>query len=158
MIGVFQQEGLNYFDFIAKVLKQYLNLKAHNAGFFKVSADAYKPSRKQYEARIIIKELSQNNKFAYKIGLVDFDIYARGMNFIFGMADPLKKTALVSTYRLTGEKINERVTKEVIHEVGHLLGLVHCAEPHCVMYFSNTIDDTDKKSVELCNNCRGRLE
>ncbi len=86
------------------------------------------------------------------------DIYAPRMNFIFGLAEPWKKTAIVSTYRLNNDdKIQERIAKEVMHEVCHLLGLDHCDNPNCVMYFSNAIDDTDRKGIELCDSCRRKL-
>ncbi|MEO0185151.1 MAG: matrixin family metalloprotease [candidate division WOR-3 bacterium] len=50
------------------------------------------------------------------------------------------------------------MAKEVVHEVGHLMGLDHCSIPTCVMHFSNTIEDTDKKNVCFCDKCRRQLE
>ena len=159
MIGVYQQEDLDYFDLVEKALKKYLNLESVYAGFFKLPTNSYNPSRRQYDSNTIIKNLAETNKnkFAFKIGIVDVDIYAHRMNFIFGMADPLHKTALVSTHRLVGEKIAEHICKEVVHEVGHLFGLGHCSNSQCVMYFSNTIIDTDNKGVDLCKNCRVKI-
>lgn len=37
---------------------------------------------------------------------------------------------------------------------GHTWGLAHCAAPRCVMFFSNTLHDTDAKGVEFCSACR----
>nr|WP_243666411.1 matrixin family metalloprotease [Vulcanisaeta sp. JCM 16159] len=47
--------------------------------------------------------------------------------------------------------------KEVLHELGHSFGLDHCADPRCVMYFSNTIEDTDRKGPGYCQRCMARL-
>src|SRR3989304_4955562 len=47
----------------------------------------------------------------------------------------------------------ERSLKEAIHEVGHTLGLRHCPRSSCVMHFSNSIFDTDKKQALLCDEC-----
>ncbi len=52
----------------------------------------------------------------------------------------------------------ERALKEAIHELGHLLGLGHCPNPACVMFFSNSLGDTDRKGPGLCPECRRRLE
>lgn len=156
MIGVYQSEGINSFGVVERALKKNLNLESCDAGSFKLPSHSYNPQRKQYDASTIIKALAPKSKpeFDMKIGMVDVDIYARNMNFIFGMADPLRKTALVSTHRLAGNKLTERISKEVVHELGHLLSLGHCSHSYCVMYFSNTITDTDNKCAELCTNCR----
>ena len=39
---------------------------------------------------------------------------------------------------------------EAIHELGHTYGLGHCADPRCVMWFSNTLSETDRKGTEFC--------
>ena len=156
MIGVYQQKGLDLFRQVATTLKQELNLEAFDAGFFEVPSAAYNPLRKQYDSKMILKSLTEkkSREFDYRLGLLDVDIFAPGMNFIFGLADPRKKTCLVSIRRLAGKAISERIAKEIVHEIGHLLGLDHCRDVHCVMYFSNTIVDTDHKDKKLCENCR----
>jgi archaemetzincin len=158
--AVYQQNGLDHFCLIAQSLENCLHTDARHAGYFVIPDDSYNPLRKQYNPEYIIKELSElpGADDDCRIGIVDVDIYARGLNFIFGLANPLRRIALVSVYRLSGPQINERIAKEVVHEMGHIFGLGHCADPHCVMYFSNTIEDTDKKSENLCGICRSKLE
>lgn len=129
-----------------------------NAGNFCIPDDAYDSLREQYLAsRILGKLNSERADSHYTLGLVDVDLYVPDLNFIFGQADPLEQTAIVSLHRLKGERIIARLRTEVVHEVGHLLGLVHCAKPSCVMFFSNTIADSDRKGEELCSECKRRL-
>ena len=49
----------------------------------------------------------------------------------------------------------ERSVKEAVHEIGHTLGLVHCRDPLCVMFFSSSFDDTDCKRSAFCERCHG---
>ncbi|MFQ5892664.1 MAG: hypothetical protein ACE5HW_07710, partial [Candidatus Methanofastidiosia archaeon] len=51
----------------------------------------------------------------------------------------------------------ERVLKEAIHELGHTFGLRQCKNSRCVMFFSNSLWDTDYKSKEYCEICRSYL-
>ncbi len=160
MIGVYQQEKVDHFTIVNDIMKKHFNQITQDAGSFKLPPNAYNPLRQQYDVIHILNYIARKNKlrFDLRLGLVDVDIYSQGMNFIFGLADPLKKTAIVSTYRLTGERKNERIAKEIVHEIGHLLGLTHCSNSKCVMYFSNTVTDTDNKALDFCKNCRSRIE
>ena len=55
------------------------------------------------------------------------------------------------------EKVEERILKETIHELGHTFGLKHCHN-NCVMRFSNSLADTDKKPVKFCASCLKQLK
>jgi archaemetzincin len=50
----------------------------------------------------------------------------------------------------------QRVTKETLHELGHVFGLEHCKNS-CVMRFSNSLNDTDRKPESFCPSCLSRL-
>ncbi len=100
------------------------------------------------------------------IGLGYLDAYSSGLNFVFGEAAPRLRVASVYTKRLNprfyGEGMDwnlyvERVAKEIVHESGHLLGLHHCSDPGCVMSFSNSVWDVDRKTRFFCRRCSSKL-
>ena len=53
--------------------------------------------------------------------------------------------------------ILDRFKKEVIHELGHTFGLIHCHIPTCVMRSSTYVEDIDQKSANLCIRCRNEF-
>jgi archaemetzincin len=131
--------------------------------------DAYRPRRGQYFASPILDELKQNipEDGEKVLGVLDVDIFVPALNFIFGQADLGRKAALISLTRLReefyGNSKNEklffdRAVKEAVHELGHTFGLRHCGNVKCVMYFSNSLRDTDIKEANFCEQCRNRLE
>ncbi len=158
MIAIHQQEGLEVFDALRPVLKTHVRLDAVRAASFPIPGSTFDPLRNQYSAHRLAQSVQENGKARYHLMIVDVDLYAAGMNFIFGQADPITRVAVVSTYRLKGSMSAERLAKEVVHEVLHLQGLGHCQDANCVMFFSNTIEDTDRKALDPCSNCRRQLE
>jgi archaemetzincin len=100
------------------------------------------------------------------LGVTGVDLSAAGLNFVFGLADPPSRTAIISLARLYPEfygqprdprRFKARVVTEAVHELGHLLGLGHCIDPACVMAFSNSLADTDRKGPGFCRSCREKL-
>jgi len=100
------------------------------------------------------------------LGVTGVDLTAPGLNFVFGLAEPRSRCAVISLARLYPEfygqprdprRFKERALKEAVHELGHVWGLGHCPDPACIMFFSNSLADTDRKGPEFCAHCRERL-
>ncbi len=129
---------------------------------------AYNSERKQYYSSAILEKLRNTSSEAGErvLGLVDVDLYVPDLNFVFGEADIVEKLAVISTKRLRQEYYGlpkdeelllDRTSKESVHELGHTYGLRHCPDKSCVMYFSNSLQDTDFKSSSFCESCKRKL-
>jgi len=95
------------------------------------------------------------------LGITPYDIYSDGLNFVFGIATPMGRGAVVSYARLktpNRELFLSRLRKEVTHEMGHVFGLKHCTIPGCVMNFSNSLYEVDLKGEDFCPKCKRELE
>lgn len=151
---------------IASGLEKVYNAPAVIGDPFPVPKVTYNPRRRQYYSPSILVFL-QPEPEKLLLGVCDLDLYAPGLNFVFGQADPRLGVAIISLTRLRPEfyrlppdesLFKLRAVKEAVHEVGHLYGLNHCPDRSCVMAFSNSLEDTDKKGVDLCPSCRRRLQ
>lgn len=146
-----------------------LNIKCRVMSKIDIPKESYNQWRKQYNAELVMSSLSKISevKFIDKsiptLLLTDYDLYYSGLNFIFGLEEPTKSCAIVSMARLKPEfyderpargLLEERTVKEVIHELGHYLGLEHCTNNKCVMNFSPSVFDVDKKQKDFCDNCK----
>jgi archaemetzincin len=129
-------------------------------------SQAYNPERKQYVSSKLLASLKKSEREERVVGIADVDLYVPRLNFVFGEADILCGTAIVSLYRLRQEYYGlasdealfmERATKEIIHELGHTFGLEHCPNNKCVMHFSNSLADTDLKEANFCSSCRPKI-
>ena len=130
----------------------------------------YDKSRGQYLAEDLLEFIAHMGKADKIVGITNEDMYYKGRNYVFGLAYLGGKACVISTYRLKGQAQREfsnkteqevfvgRVRKEVIHEVGHTLGLEHCSNNRCVMSFSPTVLDVDRKDEYLCGPCRRELD
>ena len=142
-------------------LAELEDLKAHLGRVFPVRCftilrlpkppeKAYSPLRRQYNSTRILSLLEvelAGVKADRILAITGVDLYADGLNFVFGEAQFPGRIALISLHRLkpsyygegNGKLFKSRLRKEAVHELGHTFGLPHCPNPACVMHFSNSI-------------------
>lgn len=149
-----------------------INIKCRVMPKLNMPQEAFNQWRKQYNAEIVMNYLSNSSevKFIDKsiptLLITEFDLYYGGLNFVFSLEDPAKSCAIVSLSRLKPEfydekpnrnLLEERTIKEIMHAIGHYLGLDHCMSTSCVMNFSPSVYDVDKKQKNFCDRCKINL-
>ena len=130
--------------------------------------DTYNAGRCQYSSTEVLRHVSGTSRPAPGIllAVTSADLYVPELNFVFGEAHPATRSCIISLARLGvaradaragspagRERLLERALTEAIHEIGHVLGLGHCSCRTCVMFFSNSILDTDRKGHRFCDKC-----
>jgi archaemetzincin len=128
-------------------------------------SEFYDPMRRQYNGNKLMTDLdswSPGNEVK-SMGLFRVDLFNPILTYIFGQAALNGNIGIASLYRLRNEQYGmkkddelllQRFQKVIIHELGHMFGLVHCHFPPCVMRSSTYVEDIDQKSAHLCSKCR----
>lgn len=155
--------GRGILESLIKPVEEAFRNPVQIGGPLELLKDSWDDERRQYQADLILDSLPNSPRGMKYLGIVDIDIFAFGLNFVFGEADPQLRKALISLKRLKQEFYglprNEELFKartiiESVHELAHLYGLRHCPNPYCVMHFSSSIRDTDQKGWNFCAICQ----
>ena len=157
-----------FLDFIAESISREYKLPVSVKESHSDLSEFYDPMRRQYNGNELMKELgswsSQNH--IKNIGLFRVDLFNPILTYIFGQAALNGSIGVASLYRLRNEQYGmkkdedlllERFQKVIIHELGHMFGLVHCHVPPCVMRSSTYVEDIDQKEPHLCSKCRKEI-
>ncbi len=161
-IGSIDKEILYYTQ---KELAERFNMKIDLGEEQEDPNYAYNTKRRQYHSTRILKRIHNLKLSGYDriLGIADVDLFVPDLTFVFGEADIARKVALISLVRLRQEfydlpediaLLKKRTVTEAVHELGHTYGLRHCTNSNCVMFFSNTLGDTDRKGPTPCNTCK----
>jgi archaemetzincin len=154
-------------DHLQRHLGEAFPCEVKTCGQFILHSTEFDTDRAQYCAASVLLRLAKTLPAGEGLlAVVGDDLFAPGLNFVFGEADPKNRSAIISLARLratypgqelTTRLFRHRMLTEAAHEVGHLLGLGHCPKPSCVMHFSNSLSETDRKKAEPCPECRALL-
>jgi archaemetzincin len=154
---------------IARDVEREFKIQVKTAEGYLDLSEFFDPARRQYNGNMLLDKIdkgfaSDRNKV---VGLFNIDLFIPILTFIFGQAYLNGRTGIVSIYRLSNERYGvkkddkiliDRFRKEVIHELGHMFGLIHCYDPVCVMRSGTYVEDIDQKNHTLCKKCRLLLQ
>ena len=155
-------------DFIAESISREYQLPVSVKESHSDLSEFYDPMRRQYNGNELMKELGSWSSLNHikNIGLFRVDLFNPILTYIFGQAALNGSIGVASLYRLRNEQYGmkkdedlllERFQKVIIHELGHMFGLVHCHVPPCVMRSSTYVEDIDQKEPHLCSKCRKEI-
>ena len=127
-------------------------------------AVAFDGRRQQYLATTLLQELLDIpiQEGVRRIGIAQVDLFLPVFTHVFGAAQLGGPAGVMSLHRLRPEfegdrpdpvRTQQRVLKEVMHELGHTLGLVHCKVPWCAMGASRLPEQVDLKDAAFCEPC-----
>jgi len=130
---------------------------------------AYDRRRGQVDCRQLLPPLQAIAEKTHSrvLGVADVDLFSAMFTFVFGESRLGGEAALMSLHRLRpenyglpadAERLRLRGEREALHEVGHLLGLVHCRSNECVMRFSGSVEEVDLKPSRFCPACQTRFQ
>lgn len=129
---------------------------------------AYSPQRDQYNSTQILLQLREQLGPGVDrlIGVVDVDLFVPVLTYVFGEAQLSGQLAVASTFRLREPWLQHgapagvfrsRLLKTLLHELGHTVGLRHCADYSCIMTSASSLEMLDEKSETFCLKCRASI-
>jgi archaemetzincin len=152
---------LDVVDEVMMTVATNLHVRTVLAPSIPLAPSAFDEHRRQYSSTEILQTLAavKHDEWERVLGVVDVDLYVPDLNFVFGEADMVRGVAVFSLTRLRPSGSSQgatalflkRAATEAIHELGHTYGLRHCRDPHCVMWFSNTLAESDRKGLAFCS-------
>ena len=161
-------EDTSLINMISREINRIFNHRTEIVSLLKDVNFALDPVRNQFHSTSILEKLERLSPINSMkvVGIAMVDLFIPILTHVYGEAQLGGKTCIVSTYRLKeGLSLrnsihiyHNRITKEVIHELGHTFNLRHCPDNFCIMHYCRTVRDVDGKSDQLCRYCKTLLE
>ena len=151
-------------DTLAPILRETFGAEIVVAPSLALPLSAWNAARGQYDSTKLLEELAEAKRPEWErlLGIADVYLYVPDRDFVFGAADARRGVAVFSLARLRAGAddalLSRRAATEAVHELGHTYGLSHCDKPTCVMWFSNTLSESDGKGTQLCPEHRKELQ
>lgn len=122
------------------------------------------PERRQIDALALLDALPAPPAGHVFLALCGADLFVPALTHVFGISRLGGRVALLSWHRLLPPAgrdahpvLERRLRTEALHELGHALGLVHCAVGECAMHRALWAQSIDLKSPEYCPTCLSSL-
>jgi predicted Zn-dependent protease len=126
-------------------------------------------TQNQYSGNVLLDQLKRTfanyNNDPYCLGILGItkqDIYENDYNFLFGWAQ--KKWGVISYARFllgdpapTDEQFEKRTIIQSLSSVGFVIGIPRPTNPNCARAYPNSLAEMDRKSMELCDECKMNL-
>jgi predicted Zn-dependent protease len=129
------------------VAAAYEHLEVVAERTFEPGKVAYDTYRGLYDASYLLAQIPDQPEGVVSLLVVPMEICARGQLRVFGACADNK--ALVSSHLLGSMRA---VANVATHEVGHLLGLSHCANA-CIMRPCRHLNQVEHRTEKLCRDC-----
>src|SRR5688572_11739594 len=135
---------------VAAVVREAFGCEVAIVSEVPLPTSAWSASRRQHLSTALLDALARAKRPEWErlLGVADVDLYVPRLNFVFGEGDSRRGVAVFSLARLRHadkDLFRKRAATEAVHELGHTYGLSHCDRTDCVMWFSNTLTETDRK-------------
>lgn len=124
--------------------------------------------REQLDAGALLEalETGARGQAQLLVGVTSADIAVPVFTFVFGLARQGGAACVVSLARTDPafyglprdrDRRDQRAVCEILHELGHLATLEHCADRGCLMSFAGSVEKVDTRGSRFCAGCTARL-
>lgn len=157
------ENSRSYSEWLGKTLSKKMGFRLQSGIVSRLPEEAHNTKTNQYYPVPILSklELLKGSEDEVILSVTEEDLYLPSQNFVFGQANSVGRTAIVSILRLRPEYYglpeDMKITKDrlfavALHQIGHVLGLKNC-ENECVMRIAVSVNDVDKRPDGFCPNC-----
>ena len=164
IISPIENNDVYNYQFLGQEIHRTFSFKTEIKSLLQDVNFAYDLTRDQYHSTAILEKLASTSPpSATKIvAITHVDLFIPILTHVYGEAQLAGKACIVSTFRLQEglsitnieKEFENRVIKEVLHELGHTFNLRHCDDKSCIMHYCRSIKDVDRKTDQLCRYCK----